>query len=148
MKKLLAIFIAFVALVSCENDVRTNTPAFQGELDNVFWRAAESKVVVNADGSATISAFTEYEVITIEVPSLNPGIYNFNSSDTYASYTFNNLGVVKHFDTDNPDGSGQIEIKPSEAPGTISARLKFVGVDDNETLLNFNKGILYKVPIF
>lgn len=105
MKKIFSILALTLLLVSCENDVKTNSPAFQGEKDNVFWRAADSKVTINAGGTISINAYTDKELVTIEVPN-TVGVHNLGTSNTNisASYSYNNEGTVLFYETSLIEG--------------------------------------------
>ena len=100
MKKIFLILALTFLLVSCENDVKTNSPAFQGEKDNVFWRATDSKVTFNTGGTISISAYTDKELVTIEVPN-TVGTHNLGTSNQNisASYSYNNEGTVLFYET-------------------------------------------------
>jgi hypothetical protein len=100
MKKIFSIVILTLFFVSCENDIKTNSPAFQGEKDNVFWRAADSKVTINAGGTVSINAYTEKELVTITIPN-SIGVYNLGTENQNisASYSYNNEGAVSYFET-------------------------------------------------
>lgn len=105
MKKIFSIVALTLLLVSCENDVKTNSPAFQGEKDNVFWRADDSKATINASGTVSINAYTDKELVTIKVPNA-VGIHNLGTSNQNinASYSYNNEGTVSYFETSLIEG--------------------------------------------
>lgn len=100
MKKIFAIVSLVLVLTSCENDVKTNSPAFQGEKDNLFWRAGDSRVTLNTDGTVTINAYTDYEVISATVPNA-VGTYDLGTANNaiFASYSFNNQGTLLYYET-------------------------------------------------
>ena len=105
MKKIFSIVALTLLLVSCENDVKTNSPAFQGEKDNVFWRAEDSKVTINADGTVSINAYTGKELLTLTVPNA-VGEYNLGTvnQDSNASYSYNNEGTFMYYETSLIEG--------------------------------------------
>jgi hypothetical protein len=100
MKKIFSILALTLLLVSCENDVKTNSPAFQGEKDNVFWRAEDTRVTINAGGTVSINAYTDRELVTLEVPNAL-GTYNLGTSneDISASYSYNYAGTFLFYET-------------------------------------------------
>lgn len=100
MKKIVSILAAVLLLVSCENDIKTNNPAFQGEKDNVFWRADDSKVTVNGDGTISINAYTDKELVTLTVPNA-VGLHNLGTINQTinATYSYNNEGTVSYYET-------------------------------------------------
>jgi len=105
MKKIFSILAITLLLVSCENDIKTNSPAFQGEKDNVFWRASDSKVTINADGTVSINAYTDKELLTLTVPN-SVGTYDLGTldQDINASYSYNNEGIFSYFETSLIEG--------------------------------------------
>lgn len=106
MKKILSILALTYFFVACENDVKSNSPAFQGEKDNVFWRAKDSKVTLNPNNSITLNAYTNNELVTITVPN-TVGVYDLGTinQNIGASYSYNNELSVKYFDTSLTEGA-------------------------------------------
>lgn len=100
MKKIISILVLAFLLVSCENDIKSNSPAFQGEKDNVFWRANDSKITITAGNMVTINAYTEKELVSITVPN-SVGVHNLGTinSAINASYSYNNEGAVSFYET-------------------------------------------------
>jgi hypothetical protein len=100
MKKIFSIVALTLLLVSCENDIKTNSPAFQGEKDNVFWRAADLKVKINAVGTVSINAYTDKELVTLTVPNA-VGSYNLGTldQDSNASYSYNKERIFSYYKT-------------------------------------------------
>ncbi len=95
MKRLLPLFLIALAFSSCQENVKFNTPGFQGQKDDIFWRANDARAYVSATGKLTIEALTEYENITLNTSSTTPGTYvlgttNVNNSATYYS-NFNDV---------------------------------------------------------
>lgn len=97
MKRFLPLFIIALAFSSCQEDVKFNNPGFQGQLDDVFWRADDARAYVSETGKLTIEALTAYEKITLKTSSKNPGTYilgttNVNNSASYSS-SFNDVDL-------------------------------------------------------
>lgn len=95
MKKFLPLFIIILAFSSCQEDVKFNNPGFQGQLDDVFWRASDARAYVSETGKLTIEARTAYEKIVLKTNSKNPATYilgttNVNNSASYSS-NFNDV---------------------------------------------------------
>lgn len=105
MKKIISIVVLTLLLVSCENDIKSNSPAFQGEKDNVFWRANDSRVTINAGNTVTINAYTDKELVTVTVPN-SVGVHNLGTINTAinASYSYNNEGAVSFYQTSLIEG--------------------------------------------
>ncbi|WP_293870066.1 DUF6252 family protein [Flavobacterium sp.] len=90
MKRFLFLFTICIAFSSCQENVKFNTPGFQAQKDDVFWRANDARAYVSATGKLTIEAFTSYEKVTLNANSKNNGTYivgttNANNSATYHS---------------------------------------------------------------
>ncbi len=149
MKKLFSIVAVLFMFLSCQQEIKTSTPSFQAEKDNVFWRAKEAKVKYNSDGSITISAYSSYEIVTLRLSSPDQGTYTLGTnSDTYATYTYTLNGVTKHYETGENIGNGQVIIKPSTAPGTFTGTFRFNAEDEDGEVINYNKGVFYQIPVF
>ena len=144
MKRYFILLCLVSLLTGCSSDIRTNTPSFQGDVDNSFFRATNSTAVLNSDGSVTIFGETATELIEVTASNTSIGTYVFGTgSRNIAEFT---TFTGRTYTTDN-DGDGKIEITQFEA-GTITANLNFnarqVGVNDT---LNFQRGIIFQVPI-
>ena len=229
MIKIVQLLALVLVMISCENDIKTNLPAFLGEKDNVSWRAADTKVTANPGGTITINAYKDNELVTLTVPN-SVGIHYLGTINqgVNATYSYSNQQSLSYFETaiiggqvfklqgvTNPgtgylglngntvttsggSGSGltlKIQTNSSGAVtgATIASRglgyesgdvitiiggnanatvtvlnvsnsngevniekiegnlytgtFKFNAVDEQGTILNFNKGIFYKVPI-
>uniref|UniRef100_UPI004048AD56 DUF6252 family protein n=2 Tax=Flavobacterium TaxID=237 RepID=UPI004048AD56 len=57
MKKIISLIAVTVLFTSCQQDIQTNTPAFQAKQNDVFWRANDARVSIDTDGKMTISAY-------------------------------------------------------------------------------------------
>lgn len=147
MKNLLFLFLSVFALVSCEQEIQTNSPAFQANKDNAFWRAKDAKVTISSNGSLTLNAYTPNEVLTIKIPSSQPGTYLIGvDANYYASYTLQDANKTFHYETGAGRGNGTIVIKASDAPGTFSGTFKFNALNEDDEVINFNNGYFYKTP--
>lgn len=87
MKKKLLYLIVFFSIISCQEDIKFNNPAFEGRKDNVFWRAVDVKATL-VNGSLTIDAYTQNEKLTLITNSINPGTYILGTTNqaNFASY--------------------------------------------------------------
>ena len=95
MKNFLSLLIIALAFSSCQENVKFNNPGFQGQKDDVFWRANDARAYVSATGKLSIKALTEYEILTLNTSSPNVGTYvlgttDINNSATYSS-NFSNI---------------------------------------------------------
>jgi hypothetical protein len=101
MKKLISLLAVAILLSSCEQDIQTNTPAFQAKKNDVFWRSNNAKVSIDVDGRMIISAYNQNETVTLKTASTVPGVYvlGTNNQDNFATYTNNINGFSDFYDT-------------------------------------------------
>lgn len=142
------IFLLFV-IISCQEEVKFNNPSFQGQKDNVFWRAIDSKASLSA-GLITIEGLTSKEKVTLKTSSTNPGTYPLGI-DYYnsASYSIMEGSITTNFSTGFLIDEGQIVITDYDtANNTITGTFKFNAKNEIDgSFLNFQKGVFYKVPV-
>jgi len=154
MKKQFLYLLLLVAFISCQDDVKFNNPTFEGQKDNVFWRAVDSKAILAANGSLIIEAYTRNEKVTFKTTSTNPGTYFLGTSTSKsATYVLTDASGTITFLTGNGIGNGEIVIEEYDAVNkTITGTFKFnaENVDANPlagAILNFQYGVFYKVPV-
>ncbi|UFH36475.1 DUF6252 family protein [Flavobacterium acetivorans] len=154
MKKYLVFISMLSFLISCQEDVKFNNPSFQGVKDNVFWRAVDSKAILEANGGLTIEAYSRNEVITLKTTSALPQTYFLgNSTSKRATYILTEADGTIIFSTGIGFGDGQIVITEYDELGrTVSGTFKFNAVNSSNNpfageFLNFQQGIFYKVPL-
>lgn len=101
MKKLLSLIAVTVLFTSCQEDIQTNTPAFQANFNNAEWRANDARVSIDESGALSITAYTEYETIVLETSSSNLGTYILGTSNTdnFASYDFDSPDFSNSYDS-------------------------------------------------
>jgi hypothetical protein len=101
MKKVIALFVGVMMVSSCTQDIETNDPAFQAKFDDAIWSANDARVFVDEDGSMTITAYTQFEELTLVTASTNPGTYVLGTTNqsNYAAYYFEGQGVVADYET-------------------------------------------------
>ena len=151
MKKFTSyIFLLFV-IISCQEEVKFNNPSFQGQKDNVFWRAIDSKATISA-GSLTIEALTSTEKVTLKTNSTSTGTYKLGAGIVNtATYVLTDANGTITFSTGTSKGDGEIVIDKYDAANkTITGTFKFNAKNNNLTVgsfLNFQKGVFYKVPV-
>ena len=153
MKKLLSLLVLLVAMTSCEEDVKFNTPAVQALKDNELWKAAEYKAMI-VGGSLTIEATNGFETVVLRTVGSTPGEsfeLGINNSNR-ATYSLVADALVEEYQTGTNIGNGLIEISadPTEtniAEGYISGNFRFNAVSSSDETVNFQRGFFYKVPI-
>jgi hypothetical protein len=151
-KQFLYIFLLF-AFISCTDNVKFNNPAFEGQKDNVFWRAVDSKATL-AGGSLTIEGFTRNEKLTLKTTSTTAQTYPLGTSTSkMATYVLTDANGSITFSTGIDIGDGEIVIEEYDAVNkTVTGTFKFnaENIYNNPLagpLLNFQYGHFYKVPV-
>jgi len=101
MKKIVSLLALVVAFSSCQEDIQTNTPAFQANFNNAPWRADYATVSIGESGAMTLTAYTEYETIVLKSSSADLGTYIFGTDNTanFASYDFDSPELSKSYDS-------------------------------------------------
>lgn len=101
MKRILPLFILLASLVSCEEDVKFNSPGFQGQKDDAFWRANDARAYLSSSGSITIEGLNQFEEVILGTSSTNVGKYSLGTSnqDNFASYSLTLDGFTQEYAT-------------------------------------------------
>jgi len=157
MKKIFAsilLVVAAISLSSCTEEVTRNSPALEGMKDDVRWRARASEATISESGAVTLVGLTQFETLTMTVPSAAPGTYTFGTSDIYkVTYSYQRDGQELLYTTGNGVGDGQLIIDEYDTEKlTISGSFRFnaININDNPIggpILNFQYGKFYKVPV-
>jgi hypothetical protein len=154
MKKHFLFIVLLFAYISCQDNVKFNNPTFEGQKDNVFWRAIDSRAILAANGSLSIEGYTRNEKLTLKTTSITPGTYilgidNLNTS----TYVIKDANGTITFSTGIGIGDGQIVIEEYDAVNkTVTGKFKFNALNINNNPLagpnlNFQYGHFYKVPV-
>jgi len=154
MKKQVLYILLLFAFISCQDDVKFNSPTFQGQKDNVFWRAVDSKAILAANGSLSIEGYTRNEKLTLKTTSTTAQTYPLGmSTSKMATYVLTDANGTITFSTGIGKGDGEIVIEEYDAVNkTVTGTFKFNAVNVNNNplagpLLNFQYGHFYKVPV-
>jgi len=154
MKKQVLYVLLLLAFISCQDDVKFNSPTFQGQKDNVFWRAVDSKAILAANGSLSIEGYTRNEKLTLKTTSTTAQTYPLGTSTSkMATYVLTDANGTITFSTGIGKGDGEIVIEEYDAVNkTVTGTFKFNAVNVNNNplagpLLNFQYGHFYKVPV-
>ena len=144
----------FFALISCSTEVKFNSPAFEGQKDNVFWRAVDSKAILAADGSLSIEGYTRNEKLSLKTTSTTPQTYILGTSTSKtATYVLTEASGTITFSTGIGIGNGEIVIEEYDtANKTVTGTFKFNAENINNNplagkILNYQYGKFYKVPV-
>ncbi|WP_304197652.1 DUF6252 family protein [Flavobacterium alvei] len=154
MKKQFLYLFLLIAFISCTTDVKFNNPAFEGQKDNVFWRAIDYKATLAVDGSLTIEAYTRNEKLTLNTTATTAQIYPLGtSSSNRATYVLTDATGTTTFATGTGIGEGQIVITEYDAVNnSVTGTFKFnaENIYNNPLagpILNFQYGHFYKIPV-
>ena len=154
MKKYFLYLFLFFSLISCEEEVKFNNPSFEGQKDNVFWRAIDYKGFITSNGSLIVEGYTRNEKLTLKTTSKTAQTYTLGTGDANtATYVLTNSNGAITFGTGTGIGEGRIIIEEyDEVNNTVSGTFKFNAENrDNNSLagpiLNFQYGRFYKIPV-
>ncbi|HIB36534.1 DUF6252 family protein [Mesonia sp.] len=141
MKNLTLLLLFALVAISCGDDIESNTPSIQGEVNGEFFRSSSSTAYINADESVTLTGETGLDKITLKTAALEIGEYALgNGSQNEAAYE---VGMLSVYAT-GTNGDGLIEITRIQN-NTVSGEFYFNAI--NGDTLNVNKGSFFDVPI-
>lgn len=103
MKKIFSLIAVAFLFIACEQNIQTNTPAFQAKLNDTQWKAKDAKVTIDANGGMSITAFGFYETLILKTSSSDVGTYILgteNFLENNASYAFTKVGSESFYSTD------------------------------------------------
>ena len=149
MRKVILVLLIMFSFVSCTDDVTFNDPSFQGIKDGENWRANDARVILNANGTMTIEAYSQFEVVKFVVSSPSKGIRKFGvNTSNVASYVATYDGITESYTTGVDVGSGELKITQSPTDtGKLSGTFKFRAVNENGTESGFTNRVIYNVPV-
>ena len=131
MKKILSLIAIVVFFNSCQQDIQTNTPAFQAKLNDVQWRANDARVSIDGDGGMTITAYTPYETVVLKSSASDLGTYTLGTNDyvgNHASYTNDIDGFEDCYNTTTVEGPAR------KLSGTITGGTGYTSVPGAQTI--------------
>lgn len=102
MKKILSLIAVAVLFTACEQNIQTNTPAFQAKLNDTQWRAKDAKVTIDATGGMTITAFGFYETLILKTTAMDVGTYTLGTENflgNNATYEYTKVGAESVYTT-------------------------------------------------
>jgi len=145
MKYFLVLLIASILFVSCE-DLQDNTPALQGTIDDVFFKANDARAVLNDNGSYTLQGYGQDKTLTLHINQAELGTYQLGEGQpNYASFE-DELGNVY---TTVPSGEGEIVLTDRcLSCGWLTGTFHFSGILQGLDTINVHRGIFYQVSFF
>lgn len=154
MKKITSLLFVLFAFVSCTQDVSFSNPTMQGLKDNVLWKVKDPSATIATNKSLSIVGLTYDETLTLKTSSPEVGTYVLGKNSTdQVTYLYSYEGVVLNYATGKDLGDGVITISEYDKVNkTISGTFRFNAAlltqnPTASTVLNFQNGVFYKVPI-
>jgi len=152
MKYFLFILLLPLAFLSCQDDIQTSSPTFQGLQQGDFvWRSTVRTATVQSSGVLSISGSDGYGTMIISLPEAAVGVYTLGQGEL-STITFTE-GIATYSTQNNGTefpvylGDGQVTL---EEVNTVSKTLKgsfyFNSYDDEGSkYLNFSEGVFYNL---
>jgi hypothetical protein len=152
MKYFLFILLLPLAFLSCQDDIQTSSPTFQGLQQGDFvWRSTVRTATVQSSGVLSISGSDGYGTMIISLPEATVGVYTLGQGEL-STITFTE-GITTYSTQNNGTefpvylGDGQVTL---EEVNTVSKTLKgsfyFNSYDDEGSkYLNFSEGVFYNL---
>lgn len=151
MRKLILIALIGFSLVSCEEEVSSNNPAFEATIGYTFWRAEQFSAEVT-NNTLTVYASDLTEQVKITIPNYELGkTYDLGENNIY-KVEYSNIDdeeVTTTYSTGTGIGGGYVRLEsadfsePNKITGTFMAEVKSAG-GASKTLHN---GTFYRIPI-
>jgi len=141
-RMILLLFVAIIAFSSCE-DIEDNSPAMQGVIDSVFFKASDVLGQMNEDGSFTMQGITQNEKLTLHIKKAQTGTYLLGEGRAnFATYE----GPDGNLYTTAPFGEGQIELTDRcISCGWLTGSFRFTAVSPGIDTLIVQKGFFFEV---
>lgn len=155
MKKVFAVIFVVISLLGCSDEIRFNSPAMQANKENELWRSSFFAADID-NGGFIIEGRYSGETIQLITTSNSRGTFSLGLDS-------DNVAIFKDFDgtvysTKNaPDPSlgtypanGEIIVEDidNDDPKNIYGAFWFYAYTaDGLKVINFNKGVFYKVPL-
>lgn len=143
MRPFLFVFLAAIILSGCSKDIQSNSPAMQGNLDNVFFKAFDARAEKNEDDSYTIQGTNSNEVLTLRIDKAELKSYPLGQGQPNFMTYEDEDGNLYH---SSPNGGGTIEltdrcISCGWLTGTFQGTLILPGIDT----ITVDRGVFYEV---
>ena len=143
MKRIfLLLFAAILAFSSCEN-LEDNSPALQGEIDSIFFKASDVRGQQNENGSFTLQGINQDEKLTLTINSGQLGVHPLGEGHPSLA-TYEDAGGNEY--TRAPLEEGQIEITDRcISCGWLTGTFRFTGINPGIDTINVRKGFFFEV---
>ena len=146
------LFVVALSFLSCQDDIQSSTPAFQGLQQGDFvWRSTTRVATVQASGVLSISGSDGVGTMIISLPDASVGTYALGEGKLY-TVTFteeNTTYSTQNNGTEYPVylGDGQVTVEEVNAETkTLKGSFYFNAYDSTGTkYLNFSEGVFYNL---
>lgn len=128
-------------LIGCE-DIQDNSPALQGVVNDVFFKA-NNTIAATPGNAIVIRGESEDQFLTLRLPSLAPGVYDLQETDSvYASF----LDFSGNLYRTTSDSRGKIVISSQNTSGnSLSGTFNFIAYLPGLDTLVVEKGAFYEI---
>lgn len=152
MRKILSLIAVSFLMISCSEEIKFNDPGFQGQKDDIFWRANDARAYID-NGKLTIDAYTPYEKVTLGTSSTNVGKYNLGTTNAnnFASYTYDFEDIyIEYVTAPSPGPASAITLFSGGTGYTTSSSVATTGGTGSGLSVNITanaNGVVTKVDI-
>lgn len=142
MKNLLFLLLAIFFCLSCD-DIEDNTPGFQANLEENFFKANDSKGIRREGNSYTIQGITNNEIITLKVKKSQVGEYLLGEgSENFAIYE----DISGNIYSTSFGGNGKIVIsRKNTGQQFFTGTFNFIAINPGIDTLVVDQGVFYQV---
>ena len=146
------LFVVALSFLSCQDDIQSSTPAFQGlQQADFVWRSTTRVATVQASGVLSISGSDGVGTMIISLPDATVGTYALGEGKL-STVTFteeNTTYSTQNNGTEYPVylGDGQVTVEEVNAETkTLKGSFYFNSYDSTGTkYLNFSEGVFYNL---
>ncbi len=155
MKKVFVFILAIFSILSCSDEVRFNSPAMQANKQNELWRSNFFAADID-NGGFIIEGRNAGETIQLITTSDTRGTFNLGlESDNVAIFVDADGTTYSTKNAPDPSigsypTSGEIIVEDvdNDDPKNVYGTFWFYAyTTDGLKVINFNKGVFYKVPL-
>ncbi|MFN2260993.1 MAG: DUF6252 family protein [Psychroflexus sp.] len=142
MKNFMFLGLMALGLISCGDDIETNNPIIQGEVNGQVFRTDDVSATITNNDGLQISG-RSLDRIRLRTSSSEVGMYYVEDAGNQARFTRDG----EEYTASGEGAEGIIEIEKNEG-GKVSGTVYFnAQIDGDEEVLNFSRGVFFGVPI-
>ncbi len=131
-----------LGLISCGDDIETNNPIIQGEVNGQVFRTGDVSASITNNDGLQISA-RSLDRVRLRTSASSVGIYNVEDNGNQARFTRDGV----NYTASGEGAEGIIEIEKVEN-GEVSGNFYFnAELEGSEEVINFSRGVFFGVPI-